>query len=92
MHITLSSNPPELPELQNQVFILQLNGGEGCARLKNDIEFAAIPVIIFTAYSNKGLEKGTYSCDDFIAKPFDIKSLLSRVNVLTENTPERFAI
>ena len=60
-----------------------MDGGVWCAKLKSDPEFAEIPVVIFTAYSNKGIEKGTYGCDDFIAKPFDLEDLLTRIDILT---------
>ncbi|WCT14893.1 response regulator [Mucilaginibacter jinjuensis] len=60
-----------------------MDGGEWCTKLKIDPEFAHIPVIIFSAYSNKGISKGTYGCDDFIDKPFDLEDLLARINLLT---------
>ncbi|MEO3407357.1 response regulator [Mucilaginibacter sp. CAU 1740] len=65
-----------------------LSGGDWCALLKKSTEFKAIPVILLTAYSNKGLEKGTYGCDDFIAKPFNVVDLISRINLLTDSTHE----
>ncbi|MDN3550211.1 response regulator [Mucilaginibacter aquaedulcis] len=64
------------------------NGGEWCAQLKSSLEFAAIPVIIYTAYCNKGIQKGTYGCDDFIAKPFDIDDMISRINLLITIPPK----
>ncbi|MFC0513488.1 two-component system response regulator [Mucilaginibacter angelicae] len=64
------------------------NGGDWCTQLKKHPEFKAIPIIIFTAYSNKGIEKGTYGCDDFIAKPFSMDTLLSRINLLINRISE----
>ncbi|MDN3551189.1 response regulator transcription factor [Mucilaginibacter aquaedulcis] len=64
------------------------NGGEWCAQLKSSLEFSAIPIIIYTAYCNKGIQKGTYGCDDFIAKPFDIDDMISRINLLIKPLPE----
>jgi len=63
------------------------NGGDWCVQLKSTREFAAIPVIIYTAYSNKGIQKGTYGCDDFIAKPFDIDDLITRITSLINVIP-----
>jgi DNA-binding response OmpR family regulator len=60
-----------------------IDGGTWCTELKKNPEFAHIPVIIFTAYSNKGIEKGTYGCDDFIEKPFELTDLMNRIDLLT---------
>ena len=62
-----------------------ITGGEWCVKLKSDMEFSRIPVIIFTAYSNKGIAAGTFGCDDFLPKPFDIEDLVARVRFLTLN-------
>ena len=55
------------------------NGGEVCAQLKHEGRHAQLPVIIISAYANKGLTAGSYGCDDFIIKPFDLYDLLSRI-------------
>lgn len=60
------------------------NGGVWCEQLKGDAEFAKLPVIIYTAYSNKGIKKGSYGCDDFIAKPFDLEDLVGRIKFLVK--------
>lgn len=59
------------------------NGGAWCEQLKSNPEFMHIPVILFTAYSNKGIEQGRFGCDDFIAKPFDLFDLIARIKRLT---------
>lgn len=59
-----------------------ITGGEWCTQLKATTEFRAIPVIIFTAYSNKGFKKGSFGCDDFIPKPFDLEDLILRIRSL----------
>jgi DNA-binding response OmpR family regulator len=63
------------------------NGGVLCTRLKNDPEFAGTPVIIFSAFSNRGFQKGTYGCDYFINKPFDLVDLIASIRMLTVQEP-----
>ena len=64
-----------------------LNGGAWCSQLKSDPELICIPVILFSAYSNKGFKKGSFGCDDFIAKPFDLYDLVQRIRALTSGKP-----
>ncbi|MBD1363053.1 response regulator [Mucilaginibacter sp. ZT4R22] len=72
-------------------YLNDINGGDWCSQLKKDPEFTAIPVIIFTAGS-KPITKGSYGCDDFIAKPFDIDDLVKRVKILvTRDNTLQFA-
>ncbi|QQL51216.1 response regulator [Mucilaginibacter ginkgonis] len=52
------------------------NGGEICSKLKSLSEYAMIPVIIFSAHSDKGIKNGSYGCDYFISKPFDLEPLM----------------
>lgn len=58
------------------------NGGTWCQQLKDSSEFSHIPVVIFSAYSNKGICKGSFGCDEFIAKPFDLEDLVSPIKTL----------
>ncbi|MDB5009323.1 MAG: hypothetical protein JWR67_2710 [Mucilaginibacter sp.] len=55
-----------------------INGGELCHQLKK--EYCFLPVIIISAHSKVFLSLGNYSCDDFLAKPFNLSDLISRVN------------
>jgi len=59
----------------------RLNGYEVCERLKCDSKTAGIPVLMLTAWSDidqrvKGLQVGA---EDYLAKPFDYRELLMRV-------------
>jgi adenylate cyclase len=59
----------------------RLNGYEVCERLKRDAKTAGIPVLMLTAWSDtdqriKGLQVGA---EDYLAKPFDYRELLMRV-------------
>lgn len=58
-----------------------MTGYEVCRTIREDAEFAALPVIMVTALSSpedriKGIEAGA---TDFITKPFNKKELLARV-------------
>lgn len=62
----------------------EMDGYEATRQIKNDPDLAAIPVIILTAHSAteaklEGLQQGA---DDYIAKPFDQRELLARVQSL----------
>jgi DNA-binding response OmpR family regulator len=58
-----------------------INGGELCHEVKTTTH---IPVILYTAYSRVLLSLGTYGCDEFIPKPFDLDFLLESVRRLTK--------
>ncbi|ATP55486.1 hypothetical protein CPT03_02925 [Pedobacter ginsengisoli] len=62
-----------------------INGGELCAQLKKEPSTAHIPVVIFSAYSQVLLSLGSYGCNAFIAKPFELASLLNQINKCLEN-------
>src|SRR5438067_1796848 len=53
-----------------------INGGELCHQVKSTTH---IPVILYSAYSRVLLSLGTYGCDQFIPKPFDLYFLLESV-------------
>ena len=56
-----------------------INGGELCAQLKRDPATKQIPVIICSAYAPVLLSLGSYGCNAFVSKPFEIKGLLSQI-------------
>lgn len=59
-----------------------INGGEICHQVKSNPETAAIPVIIFSAYPRVLQSLGTYDCDAFVEKPFDLNHILHEVHAL----------
>ena len=61
-----------------------VNGGELCHQIKTTTH---IPVILYSAYSRVLLSLGTYGCDQFIPKPFDLDFLLESVRRLTKIKP-----
>ncbi|RYY26246.1 MAG: response regulator transcription factor [Chitinophagaceae bacterium] len=75
---------PLLPHLVlMDVQLAQLDGRQLCRALKEQAQTAALPVILISAASGMQsclLEKG--APDDFIAKPFDLDHLLTKVDFL----------
>jgi DNA-binding response OmpR family regulator len=61
-----------------------INGGELCHQVKTTTH---IPVILYSAYSRVLLSLGTYGCDQFIPKPFDLDFFLESVRQLTKIKP-----
>jgi len=59
-----------------------VNGGELCAQIKRSLQWSHIPVVIFSAYPKVMLSLGTYGCDAFVAKPFDLEELKAEVEAL----------
>jgi two-component system cell cycle response regulator DivK len=64
---------------------IQLPGMDGLAAtriLKADLETAGIPIVALTAFAMKGDEERILAagCDGYIAKPFDYKEFLARVD------------
>ncbi|TDQ11599.1 response regulator [Pedobacter metabolipauper] len=57
-----------------------INGGELCAQVKRNSQTSHIPVIILSAYSQVLLSLGSYGCNAFVAKPFELKELVKEVN------------
>lgn len=63
------------------VMLDNLDGREICRALKNNRMFSGIPVIMISAtHDLKSLLDQPGAPDDFIAKPFDIYYLISKVN------------
>lgn len=49
-----------------------INGGELCHMIKHEPSTSHLPVIIFSGYPKVLQSLGTYECDAFISKPFDL--------------------
>lgn len=56
-----------------------INGGEMCSMIKKKESTKNIPVIILSAYDKVINSLGDYGCDAFISKPFDIQSLINKI-------------
>ena len=68
----------------------KINGFEVCRILKSDPSTRSIPIIFFTAKSQKEdkIKQGTMGAQAYIIKPFDPKILLSIINNLLSGTSE----
>jgi DNA-binding response OmpR family regulator len=69
------------PDLVIMDYIMNgINGGELCSAIKKKEATKNLPVIILSAYDKVIKSLGNYGCDAFIAKPFDMKNLISLIN------------
>lgn len=61
------------------IWMSGINGSTICQQLKTDVETKNIPVVMFSA--NRDTEEIAMQCgaDGFLAKPFDIKDMLTIV-------------
>lgn len=57
-----------------------VNGGEVCQQIKTNGQTSSLPVILISAYPRARNSFGNYGCDAFIAKPFNMTDLISRIN------------
>lgn len=69
------------------IMMPMMDGFELCRKIKTNIEYCHIPVVLLTAKNDlnsklKGLETGA---DAYIEKPFSFKYLLTQLNSLLEN-------
>ncbi|MES2457944.1 MAG: response regulator [Bacteroidota bacterium] len=69
-----------------------INGGELCAQLKRDETTSHIPVVICSAYPQVLLSLGSYGCNAFIAKPFDLADMLQQVENCRLNPDQVFKL
>ena len=65
----------------------RMSGSEMCSKIKNNFQVCHIPVVLLTAqtaveYNIEGLRIGA---DDYITKPFNVKTLITRCNNLVNN-------
>ena len=62
----------------------KLNGEQVCEMVKKDTMLADIPIIIFTAAGNVDIAEKirVLGARDYVAKPFDHKDLLAKIQAL----------
>lgn len=81
--ILLSMQPKDYPDLiLLDIWMSGEDGTEICRALKADAATKEIPVILFSA--SKEIEQSAFAAgaDDFLAKPFEMKALLSKISNL----------
>lgn len=79
---TITMLQPDLVLLD--IWMSGIDGREICATLKSDRKTKDIPVILVSASRNASASVKQCSADDFIAKPFEMKDLLKKVDTLTQ--------
>ncbi len=69
----------------------RVSGVELCSRLKNDIRFSHIPVILLTAKLSDEAKIESYKAgaDSYISKPFNFEVLQTRIEMLLEQQEKR---
>jgi CheY-like chemotaxis protein len=63
-----------------------INGGEICHQIKTSPATAGLPVILLSAYPRVLQSLGTYGCDAFIAKPFNLLDLTHQIHQLLDQS------
>ena len=75
------------------LFILDLmmpppDGFELCTMLRADPNFAQTPILIITAMDISNSKAASFGANDYIAKPFNLDEIVSRVNLLLDKNSE----
>lgn len=75
------------------VMLPDINGWELCTRIKSDLRFNHIPIVILTAKNGIDDRIASYNAgaDSYIAKPFEMKVLFARVDNLIKSFKMRQA-
>ncbi|MDT0641854.1 response regulator [Zunongwangia sp. F363] len=88
-NVTLSQRPLETKDniVNNNIELVLLDklisgvdGTEVCGQLKQDEEVAHVPVVMMSALHNADKICKEAGAVDFIAKPFDMATLISRID------------
>ena len=89
-----SSRAMQLANLMKpDLFILDLmmpppDGFELCTMLRADPSFAQTPILIITAMDISNSKATSFGANDYIAKPFNLDEIVSRVSLLLEKNSE----
>lgn len=77
----------------SDVMMPHMDGYAFCRAVKDDVQCCLIPFILLTAKNSSESRSGAYEAgaDSFIAKPFDIDELHSRIRQLLEQRERRLA-
>jgi two-component system, OmpR family, alkaline phosphatase synthesis response regulator PhoP len=87
-YLAVEKERPDLIILD--IMLPGLNGLDVCRKIKNNPDFTNIPIIMISAKSEEldvvlGLELGA---DDYVAKPFSLKILFSRIKAILRRGQE----
>ena len=75
----------------SDVMMPRMSGTDMCRRIRENIETSHIPIILLTAWSTDEGRAAGYKAgaDAYIAKPFDMEVLLTRISNLLEKQEKR---
>lgn len=91
--VTVTERPDQTEKLiqENDIDLVMLdmlisgvNGTAVCARLRDNEETKNIPVLMMSALHDAGSKCRKAGANDFIAKPFEMDDLITRINKLLE--------
>lgn len=68
------------------VFLAGVNGIDICRELKSNPKTAHIPVIMYSAHTNKNDIMRQCNANDFLAKPFEISNLIEKIEFQLKNS------
>ena len=68
------------------VFLAGVNGIDICRELKSNPKTGHIPVIMYSAHTNKNAIMQQCNANDFLAKPFDINNLIDKIEFQLKNS------
>jgi DNA-binding response OmpR family regulator len=79
--------------MQPDLFILDLmmpppDGFELCTMLRADPSFAKTPILIITAMDISNSKATSFGANDYLAKPFNLDELITRIDVLLNDNDE----
>jgi DNA-binding response OmpR family regulator len=69
------------------MLIAGIKGTDTCARLKKNIPTLHIPVLMVTALPDAETICSLAGADDYLAKPFEMDELISKINSLAKKQP-----
>tara|TARA_B100000929_G_scaffold282622_1_gene262792 strand:- start:396 stop:770 length:375 start_codon:yes stop_codon:yes gene_type:complete len=97
--VTVSQQPRKTKEniLENDIELILLDklisgvdGTDVCSQIKNDQEVAHVPILMMSALHNVGEACKAAGAVDFIAKPFDMETLIDKINsILKDHTVKK---
>jgi len=80
-------------QIHPDLFILDLmmpppDGFELCRLLRADPKFAGVPILIITAMDISNSNATSFGANDYLAKPFNLDEVVTRVNFLLNHGAE----
>ena len=93
--VTVTENPDAAEELIQEhdvdlvlldMLISGVNGTDVCRRLRHDEQVSEVPVLMMSALHDAGVKCKSAGANDFIAKPFEMEDLISKINEVLESS------